>query len=224
MSNNCIKIDILGYDEVEHHFFPNPVVVQSDEEAAVEWQELVSEKWMQEYQEWNDFDINPKGRKGHPIFETALDVALFNKKGNTLVERLSFELKDHTNIEILPFRAIYSSMEVGDAVTAWWHIRDKNYRGFVTPIQELPISEELKARLQLWRKQIGKNWLDNSQCQCFNQEGRDLEEHLLWELNVQHSNDGNASPSVGAQKKSMYYSRQNTAESLSVDTLTILAG
>jgi hypothetical protein len=45
----------------------------------------------------------------------------------------------------------------------------------------------LKSRLMVWRSRKGRDGLDVSCCESLNHEGHDLEEHILWELNVRVS-------------------------------------
>lgn len=87
---------------------------------------------------------------------------------------------------VVIFQPLYANVEVGDAVAGWWHLRDKNY-GFVVPIQHLPVSDELKSRLMLWRFRKGRDLLrslQNHNESVLYDECHDLEENILCELNT----------------------------------------
>jgi len=216
MMSKMIKISILVYDDINHKFFPDISMRQVQPDGtekliaihkAKELGYAPSDEWMNDYHNWNDFENNPNGSKGHPVFESVKDLYAFNKVGEELVERLEQEMTHKkNNVEIEPFQPVYSSIEVGDAVSAWWHVRDRNYK-FITPIQQLPVSAELKSRLMGWRMRKNQDWLDKASCNSYNQEGTDLEEHILWELNVQFDDSGCGSRRVP--------SREDTTESIS---------
>ena len=139
-------------------------------------------------------------RVGCPRFATLSELNDFNEKGSELVRKFREELAARTtsidgccyredeqddgiDVEVDDFRPLYSSIQVGDAVAGWWHVRDKLYN-CVVPIQNLPISDDLKSRLMLWRKCKDENWFDEDCRRECNEQGHDLEEHILWELNV----------------------------------------
>jgi hypothetical protein len=197
-------IRLLVYDERSHQFNCNLDVhsrrqlPEADNtsggfaESSVSMEDLVgrngispSEGWMQDYLKWLSFGKN--AAKGRPIFSSIEDLNEFNDTGVSLVSRLRAEL-DPTKVTVVDFQSLYSNIEVGNAVAAWWHIKDQNYN-LVVPIQNLPVSDALKSRLQAWRCQKGTDWLDVSYCEILNKERRDLEEHILWELNVRENKD-----------------------------------
>jgi hypothetical protein len=181
-----INIDILVYDDEQRRFAPcvsikhigeedDPKELSSEEASTLGI--TISDDWMSEYSSWNDFDE----RKGHPIFSSVDDLIRFNEKGNALVDKLRQELDDSA-ATVEQYRPVYSNIEVG-TIAAWWHVMDKNY-GFIVPIQQLPVSDELKSRLVVWRGRQKHDWHTGPAMESFNEEGRDLEQHLLWELNV----------------------------------------
>jgi len=213
MKPATIRVNILKYDEKERRFSSTPFYARrldQDQDGGCpderklspdEAEELgvyPSAAWMEDYNGWNNFQtkwmndsfsfiVDADGpaclMKGHPSFSSMRELSDFNEKGKDLVESLRNELAEKDLVEVEDYQPLYSSVEVGDAVAGWWHIRDKIY-GCVVPIQALPISDELKSRLMLWRKCRDENWLDEDCRRRFNEEGHDLEEHILWELNV----------------------------------------
>lgn len=184
-------VSLLSFDLEEHRMRPNIDVrythsttdtkeISAEQKATV----TVSEQWMEDYSAWNTF-----GKvEGAPVFESLEELRVFNGKGAELAKRLQLELKDQNSI-VAPFKPLYSNVAVGDAVCAWWHVKDMNY-GVVVPIQKLPISDNLKSRFQCWRFRKLTGWLDLEIRDGLNLEGRDLEEHLLWELNVTVEDEG----------------------------------
>lgn len=194
MKINSIRINLLHYDREDRCFLPTPIFQRIDPQGQDERRLSLDEvtelglaptnSWMEEYKSWNTFDRNPDAFKNHPTFSTAYELGVFNDKGCALEKALRDEMT-HKNVEIESFQPLYSSIEVAPCPTGWWHIKDRLY-DCVVPIQQLPISDELKSRLMVWRKQKDENWLDNESIRLANEEGHDLEEHLLWELNVRY--------------------------------------
>ena len=192
------EIDILVYDEKKNQFKPGLHVTQDCKKRSksilsvhVARQEGIwpSEEWLADYEKFNAFYRDDF--KGHPIFASCEALREFNKTGASLVSRLRQELSSNHHkhqVRVADFQPLYSNIKVGNAVSAWWHIMDQNYK-FVIPIQHLPVSEQLKSRLMAWRFRKSRGWLSASCCQSLNQEGHDLEEHILWELNVCESKD-----------------------------------
>jgi hypothetical protein len=178
-------VSLLSFDLEEHRMHPNIDVhythsttdtkeIPAEQEATV----TPSEQWMEDYRTWNTFGTVA----GAPVFDSLEELRAFNGKGAELAKKLQLELEDQNTI-VAPFKPLYSNVAVGDAVCAWWHVKDMNY-GVVIPIQKLPISDNLKSRFQCWRFRKLTGWLDPEIRNELNLEGRDLEEHLLWELNV----------------------------------------
>lgn len=231
----AFRINILVYDPVDHVFSPDISIQRTTNVAS---QDLTlaeakrhgiapSEVWLKDYREWNSFHLNPNGFKGHPIFAKREDLYAFNDKGNELMARLQSEFPDHSKAKVDPFLPLYSNIEVGESVAAWWHLKDKNY-GYVVPIQHMPISDELKSRLQLWRMHKTHDWLDPVHCKSFHREGHDLEEHILWELNVRMQDDDlvDTTAAVGGDvlnPKSLG-GRQESVESVSMERVSMDAG
>ena len=172
-------VAIFSYDPVEHVVAEDIIVKQqTSRRQAASSESLkrrVSKKWMEKYRDWNHFGGSP------PIFESVEELRSFNAQGKTLVEELRSELGETAVVE--PFLPLFINLEVGNAVSGWWHLRDRNY-DMVIPIQRLPVSADLKSRLQAWRMRKHAGWLDPDCCASLNEEGHDLEEHILWELNV----------------------------------------
>lgn len=198
-TTTTIRVSILAYNPQDRVFYTTPVYRRGDDMLSQDEAEALciwpSRKWMKQYQRWNNFDDNDNDdaallNKGHPYFATVTELNRFNDQGQVLASRLRDELvgyDDEMNVMVEPFLPLYSSMEVGDA-TMWWQVKDKNY-GCVVPIQQLPVSDELKSRLMLWRKCKDENLLDKAHHQRCNAEGHDLEEHILWELNVRFNEE-----------------------------------
>ena len=179
---------------------------------------LPSAQWMQEYKEWNNFfsssSSSPNNKEdngadgdvdectGHPVFASVEALYEFNDKGAELVARLRQELATAITtstttstvvvVKVEDYVPLFSNIKVGDVVSAWWHIKDQNYN-YVVPVQHLPVSDTLKSRIMAWRHLKGKNWLDDTCCRSLNEEGHDIEEHILWELNVRYENNNNNS-------------------------------
>lgn len=182
-------IRLLSYDERERVFSPLPAFYTTDDddqdgqsqrivtiEEAKERGTFPSDYFMNMYRTWNNFT-----RVGHPVFHHSKELANFNRMGNELVERLRKEQLPNVCVE--PYQSLYTSLELGNCVSGWWHVKDCVY-GCIIPVQQLPISDELKGKLMAWRCHKSKNWLDDDFLLAVKEEGRDLEEHLLWELNV----------------------------------------
>jgi hypothetical protein len=182
-----IQVSILYYNQDRHHIEPHIhlryVAASSDQEEVDPPTENAavlkpSDQWKQEYAQWNCFG----NMTGPPVFHSVKELRCFNEKGIALANRLRKELRgEHVTIE--PFKPLYSNVAVGDAVCGWWHVKDMNY-GIVIPIQTLPISNVLKSRLCAWKLIKGRGWDDPKKRHELDREARDLEEHLLWELNV----------------------------------------
>jgi hypothetical protein len=161
-----------------------------------------SAAWMNEYQKWNYFGRNGIG---HPVFSTSRELRDFNEKGRALIRSLIKELapapfmlgskNDRGGgggvrqqrlvvVTVDDFLDLYN-LQVGDWVS-WWHIRDLNYPGLVVPIQQLPVSFELKSRLMMWRGMIGCNiqlFYHNQQyIESFNRQGQILQRLIRQEL------------------------------------------
>lgn len=179
-------VSLLSFDLEEHRMHPKidvhytHIMTDTTKEIPAEQEATValSEQWMEDYRAWNTF----AKVEGAPVFDSLEELRAFNEKGAELAKRLQLELEDQNTI-VAPFKPLYSNVAVGDAVCAWWHVKDMNY-GVVIPIQKLPISDNLKSRFQCWRFRKLTGWLDPEIRDELNLEGRDLEEHLLWELNV----------------------------------------
>jgi len=226
-NTKAFLINVLVYDPKGHGFSPHisirrnctalgllaPATHYLSLEEAERHGIRPSEAWLKDYREWNHFQLNPNGFKGHPVFAKVEDLYDFNETGVGLVERLQKELKGNRIIEVEPFLPLYSNMEVGEAVAAWWHIKDKNY-GYVVPIQHLPVSDDLKSRLMAWRMRKTYDWLDAAHCESFNREGRDLEEHILWELNVRFQDVADESADQCRVNPKHLEGRQDSVESV----------
>lgn len=188
-------ISLLSFDE-QHHHFENGLQIQCTDEhsmsSTIKGLEIeesgVLHEWMLQYEDWLSEQKNHVVKKGHPLFPCKKSLHDFNDKGTELVEKLRKVLKENSlddQIEVEDFRPLYSNIEVGNTPSAWWHIRDKNY-GFIVPIQHLPVSNDLKSRLMAWRVHKSKDWPNEDSVSSLNEEGHDLEEHILWELNVRN--------------------------------------
>jgi hypothetical protein len=216
------RINILVYDSVERLFSPRYLIrkTQDGVQRDLTMQEAMdlgltpSEEWMKNYCEWNTFHLNPNGFKGHPVFTNLEEIFKFNATGATLVERLQKEFEGNERVEVEPFLPLYSNMEVGDAVAAWWYVRDRAY-DYVVPIQHLPVSDELKSRLMAWRMRKSVDWLDAAHRRSVNLEGQDLEEHILWELNFRVQDDTTADGINGVRvNPKCLEGRQDSVESI----------
>ena len=197
-------VSILEYDHFEHQFFPSFVITDdyqdNDDECAFD--ELViqpSEEWMADYLEWNRFGRLPDDPVGDflddedehlcssiPVFSSLRDLQAFNHMGYELTRRLERELAKSTcPIRVAPFRPLYTNMVIGP-VASWWHVKDCNY-GIVVPVQRLPVSNQLKARLQAFRCHKGMEfWRKKADTETMmhqlNQERNELQRDLLGEL------------------------------------------
>lgn len=186
-------ISLLAFDEHLHQFEKGLHIRCTDGQSKpstikdLEVEESgVLYEWMLQFEEWLSEQRKHVIKKGHPLFSSKKALHEFNDKGAQLVEQLRQVLKKNgldSKMEVEEFRPLYSNIEVGNTPSAWWHIRDKNY-GFVVPIQHLPVSDDLKSRLMAWRVHKSKDWKNEDSVSSLNEEGHDLEEHILWELNV----------------------------------------
>ena len=138
-----------------------------------------SKDWTEAYKRWNTFGDNHK----LPVFQTLKDLHEFNERGEELTKRLEEEFQDDPNVFVAAYKPLYSNVSVGDAGCTWWYVKDANYN-FVIPYQKLPISDDLKSKFQAWKCHKDVGWADDEKRAELNQEGHDLEEHLLWELNI----------------------------------------
>lgn len=198
-------IEILNFDVDKHRFSSLPLCrvhydntkdcsnCQEEDfnlEQAYELGPGPSQEWMTDYQQWNHF------REGHPNFATLHELFAFNRQGELLANNLRNELLNgqlpSATTPIICFRPLFSNVQVGDAVSGWWYIKDMNYN-VILPIQHLPVSDQLKSRFQVWRMRKTCNWLDKEQRDSLNREGQALEQHLLWELNVRDRSDDTVS-------------------------------
>jgi hypothetical protein len=211
-------VSILEYDHDEHQFYPSFVIkddYQDHDDNECAFDELViqpSEEWMDDYLEWNRFgrlpddpagvfldEVDDHASSAIPVFSSLRDLQTFNERGYDLTERLAQELATSSNcgcpIRVAPYRPLYSNMLVGP-VAAWWHVKDCNY-GLVVPVQRLPVSNQLKARLQAFRCHKGiefwqNNNLDETETMMrqLQQERNDLQLDVVRELRQ-------VSPAVG---------------------------
>jgi hypothetical protein len=191
-----IQVSIIHYNQARHHIEPNIhvqyVATSSDQEAMDPTTENAailepSDPWKQEYAQWNCFG----NMTGPTVFHSVKELCAFNEKGIALASRLRTELRDE-HITIEPFKPLYSNVAVSDAVCGGWLVEDMNY-GILIPIQNLPISNVLKSRLCAWKFVKGTGWNDPKKRHELDREARDLEEHLLWELNIEDMvEEGNA--------------------------------
>jgi hypothetical protein len=184
-TNAAYLIRILSYNESERTFSPRPAVFQADNNGDITTHRELdvtkakelglwpSREFMEDYAKWNKFE-------NHPVFATSNDLIQFNATGRVLAQRLQEEIP---NAIVEPFQPLYTSLELGNCISGWWHVKDRVY-GCILPIQQLPISDDLKSKLMAWRHHKCMDWLNEETVQAVNEEGRELEEHLLWELNV----------------------------------------
>jgi hypothetical protein len=216
------RINILVYDPVARLFSPRYLIRQTQDgvqrdltlQEAMDLDLTPSEEWMKSYCEWNTFHLNPNGFKGHPVFSSLEEINIFNDTGATLAEGLQKEFEGNERVEVEPFSPLYSNMEVGDAVAAWWYVRDRAY-DYVVPIQHLPVSDDLKSRLMAWRMRKSVDWLDAAHRRSVNLEGKDLEEHILWELNFRVQDDTTADGVNGVRvNPKRLEGRQDSVESI----------
>ena len=189
------RVSILHYDETMHRMDPDIHVESTTDTNIHENNQAVNDsvdtaatfepsaKWKEEYAHWNCLGCGP------PMFHTIKELRRFNQKGTELVHKLRKEFRGNKNIVINDFTPLYSNVAVGDAVCGWWHVKDMDY-GVVIPIQKLPVSDLLKSRLVVWKSMKGKGWDDPIQLDELDHEAHDLEEHLLWELNVDMAKEG----------------------------------
>jgi hypothetical protein len=188
-SNTAFTIDILAYDTTNHRFSPDlqikersggsfrDVSMKEAEEKGV----CPSSQWMEMYRKWNCFEDSTHGSMGHPVFAEVSELRSFNQQGELLATMLQDELREKS-VKVASYKPVYTDIEVGDIVSAWWHLRDRNY-GMIIPIQQLPVSADLKSSLQAWRMLKHQNLLDTTCCSTMNHQGHVLEERILHELN-----------------------------------------
>lgn len=205
-SSPVYHIEIFNYDVDKHRFSSHPLCKRCrihcnnkkdcsscqeenfNLEQAYELGPGPSQKWMTDYQQWNHF------REGLPTFSTLHELFEFNQQGELLANNLRNELlhgQSQLSSATTPtccFRPLFSNVQVGDAVSDWWYIKDMNYH-VILSIQHLPVSDQLKSRFQVWRMLKTCNWLEKEQRDSLNREGQALEQHLLWELNVRDRSD-----------------------------------
>lgn len=213
LKSTTLRICILRFNPVEHYFAPSITMhrCSGGSVATVEEPTTVAQaqfglgttavpsiQWWNDFTQWRNWGTSGTSeRELCPVFESTDAMHAFNDAGQLLVDRLREELNSAPQdtatsaVQILvdDFVPLYSSIEVGDG---WWHVRDTVY-GFVVPIQHLPVSDALKSRLQTWRFQKTQRMLksDSDRCQL-HAECHDLEEHILWELNVRSNVDSRA--------------------------------
>lgn len=201
-------VSILQCDREDHQFYPSFVIENDldglDNECAFD--EVIlqpSEEWMADYLQWNRFgrlpddpaeDISEEDDPSSliPTFQSLEEVHQFNAQGYELTRRLQTELeearKNSTDqlscaIQVAPFKPLYSNMAVGP-VSAWWHVKDLNY-GLFVPVQRLPVSDQLKSRLQAFRCHKGMEFWkfnDPTTMEALQQECRELQEDMLQEI------------------------------------------
>ena len=180
-TKHFIKVSLLYYDAAIHKFSPDiHIECEGDPDSMQMLQWRPSNRFMSAYHKWNSFEA------GIPHFQTICQVQDFNNEGARLCELLQDEVKAQNNesfqIRVLPFRPLYSVIELG-SVTSWWHIRDANYPDVIIPIQHLPVSEDLKMKLQAWRMRIAYDSFDKEHRKSFNEEGHELQREITSELN-----------------------------------------
>ena len=173
-------------------------------QQALGTKSVPSAAWTNNYTEWRDWDCSGHSdgnndlasrcphHQAVPIFSSVEQLQAFNYKGQELVELLRQELQalqqttSKFAVEAEDFVPILSSIQVGEN---WWHVRDFHY-GFVVPIQRLPVSTNLKSRLQAWRFHKGTCLLQTcQQAGELRQECRELEESIVLELNAKSDYD-----------------------------------
>ena len=122
-----------------------------------------------------------------PVFHSVEELQAFNQQGQDLVKLLRQELQtvhrttSKLAVEVEDYVSILSSVQVGES---WWHVRDFHY-GFVVPIQLLPVSTNLKSRLQAWRFRKGECLRrTDQQTDELRQECLELENSIVLELNA----------------------------------------
>lgn len=224
-------VSILQYDQEEHQFYPSFLIRNDFEDRDNEcaFDEVVihpPEEWMTEYLQWNRFSRLPDDpiedpfleKDGAiPVFESLQELHVFNAQGHDLTQRLRTELEQGNpccSVQVAPFQPLYSNVVVGP-VSAWWHVKDRNY-GFVVPIQRLPVSNQLKSRLQAFRCHKGMEFWqlnDPDTMSKLQQEGRELQVDLLQELGS--SGDQEETTNIDSSKASCSVAnRANSVASL----------
>ena len=180
-------------------------------QALLGTQAVPSAAWTRDYLEWRNWttmadDVHHHEPNHHhhphhpaiPHFASTAALHAFNEKGRELVERLRQEMQQHAAVspssnnkketwwEVDDFVPLLSSVQVGEG---WWHVRDCGY-GFVVPIQHLPVSDELKSRLQAWRFQKTTCLLKSEEESCqLHATCHELEDCILLELNAKSDHE-----------------------------------
>lgn len=198
-------VSILQYDHEGHQFYPSFVIKDDlqDNDNECAFDEIVinpSDEWMEDYLQWNRFGRLPDDpaedrlfsiddedvSAAIPVFPSLQELHDFNTKGQELTQRLQAELgrgnaSKKCGVRVAPFKPLYWNVAVGP-LAAWWHVKDCNY-GFIVPVQRLPVSDQLKSRLQTFRFHKGMGmWQNEDTMHQLIQEGEDLQRDLLQEL------------------------------------------
>jgi hypothetical protein len=128
---------------------------------------------------------------GHPKFETSDSLHDFNERGVQLVFWLRKEMTLYTTVRrtnvtfvVEPFQPLFRNVQLAPNAASWWLIKDMSYDYVIPSIQRLPISDELKCQLSQWRRRTSLDWTDSSRRASFRHNGFDLQQILLYELNV----------------------------------------
>jgi len=198
-----------------------------------------SAAWTRDYTEWRDWTTasntsddgyhscdsacsQQQQLRAIPVFDSVKALHAFNEKGRELVDRLRHELQSINNNDakkliVEDFVPILSRVEVGET---WWHVRDCHY-GFVVPIQHLPVSADLKSRLQAWRFHKGECLLRTEQHAAeLRQECRDLEESVVYELNARSDFEPNCNSNGTFEQHPWYGETECSASSPTSTTNT----
>ena len=196
-------VSILAYDSnehsmkcglhVRHHDAQKLLVDDALQPLEERWEWLIdpSDEWMEDYREWKrqicdeDYDGVNGCKMPPPVFDSISSLRSFNAKGKELTERLKVEVENNSSeirVIVEQFKPIYSNVAIGDVVCSWWNVKDMNYN-FVIPIQKLPISDDLKSQLQVWRFHKLRGWDDPEIRKDLYMEAHELEASLLLELN-----------------------------------------
>jgi hypothetical protein len=204
-----LRITLLVFDNKHHRFHPYFGFVGEeggyDHDLTLEQVRLLTDNvpsvgWWQEYCQWLSGAVD---KEGLPVFPTVTALHDFNDTGYHLVDSLRKELETSSpreeadcNAQVEDFVPLYSNIQVGDT---WYDVKDGSY-GFVIPIQQLPVSDQLKSRLQVWRlhktQQLTQQLDDPQYRRCLSEECHELEEHILWELSVRAQDVRGASRSA----------------------------
>jgi hypothetical protein len=171
---------------------------------------MPSLSWIQDYEIWRSWKSRNKSDYGKgeeddeepflieddtnndalgqlpPIFDTVRDLHTFNHVGRSLVERLRDEYNSIAMVTVMDYVDLYCNLHI-DGGVGLWHIRDVAY-GCIVPIHHLPVSDSLKTKLlRAWtqaKNKVTTCTMDQSEMINNEDECHDLEEHILWELNV----------------------------------------